>query len=346
MSNRSEPTPRAELVIYATDDGAAQFYLRAEGGTVWLSQLELAELFQTSKQNVSLHIKNILADGELLAEATVKEYLTVQTEGRRQVERSIQLYNLDLILAVGYRVRSPRGIQFRQWASTHLKEFLIKGFAMDDERLKNPGGWDYFDELLDRIRTIRASETRFYQKVRELFSLSKDYKDNREATDLFFAEVQNKLLFAVTGKTAAEIVVDRSDPTQANMALKTWKAGRVRKADVIVAKNYLELEEVDELNRLITMFLDFAEDRARRRQQISLDDWRQFTANFLAFNERAQLKGGGSISRESMVRIAHERYETFDAQRRRADALRADAEDMAELEAIEKQLPKGGKDVA
>ena len=337
---------RAELVIYATDDGAAQFYLRAEGGTVWLSQLELAELFQTSKQNVSLHIKNILGDGELLAEATVKEYLTVQTEGRRQVERSIQLYNLDLILAVGYRVRSPRGIQFRQWASTHLKEFLIKGFAMDDERLKNPGGWDYFDELLDRIRTIRASETRFYQKVRELFSLSKDYKDNREATDLFFAEVQNKLLFAVTGKTAAEIVVDRSDPTQANMALKTWKAGRVRKADVIVAKNYLELEEVDELNRLITMFLDFAEDRARRRQQISLDDWRQFTANFLAFNERAQLKGGGSISRESMVRIAHERYETFDAQRRRADALRADAEDMAELEAIEKRLPKGGKDVA
>lgn len=337
---------RAELVIYATDDGAAQFYLRAEGGTVWLSQLELAELFQTSKQNVSLHIKNILGDGELLAEATVKEYLTVQTEGRRQVERSIQLYNLDLILAVGYRVRSPRGIQFRQWASTHLKEFLIKGFAMDDERLKNPGGWDYFDELLDRIRTIRASETRFYQKVRELFSLSKDYQDNREATDLFFAEVQNKLLFAVTGKTAAEIVVDRSDPTQANMALKTWKAGRVRKADVIVAKNYLELEEVDELNRLITMFLDFAEDRARRRQQISLDDWRQFTANFLAFNERAQLKGGGSISRESMVRIAHERYESFDAQRRRADALRADAEDMAELEAIEKRLPKGGKDVA
>lgn len=337
---------RAELVIYATDDGAAQFYLRAEGGTVWLSQLELAELFQTSKQNVSLHIKNILGDGELLAEATVKEYLTVQTEGRRQVERSIQLYNLDLILAVGYRVRSPRGIQFRQWASTHLKEFLIKGFAMDDERLKNPGGWDYFDELLDRIRTIRASETRFYQKVRELFSLSKDYQDNREATDLFFAEVQNKLLFAVTGKTAAEIVVDRSDPTQANMALKTWKAGRVRKADVIVAKNYLELEEVDELNRLITMFLDFAEDRARRRQQITLDDWRQFTANFLAFNERSLLKGGGSISRESMVRIAHERYETFDAQRRRADALRADAEDMAELEAIEKQLPKGGKDVA
>lgn len=346
MSKQSEPTPRAELLIYATDDGAAQFYLRAEGGTVWLSQLELAELFQTSKQNVSLHIKNILADGELLAEATVKEYLTVQTEGRRQVERSIQLYNLDLILAVGYRVRSPRGIQFRQWASTHLKEFLIKGFAMDDERLKNPGGWDYFDELLDRIRTIRASESRFYQKVRELFSLSKDYQDNRESTDLFFAEVQNKLLFAVTGKTAAEIVVDRSDPTQANMALKAWKAGRVRKADVIVAKNYLELEEVDELNRLITMFLDFAEDRARRRQQITLDDWRQFTANFLAFNERAQLKGGGSISRESMVKIAHERYENFDAQRRRADALQADAEDMAELAAIEKLLPRGGKDVA
>ena len=343
MSEKAEIDPRAELVIYATDDGAAQFYLRAEDGTVWLTQLELAELFQTTKQNVSLHIKNILADGELIAESVVKENLTTAADGKRY---RTQLYNLDLILAVGYRVRSPRGIQFRQWASTHLKEFLIKGFAMDDERLKNPGGWDYFDELLDRIRTIRASESRFYQKVRELFSLSKDYQDNREATDLFFAEVQNKLLFAVTGKTAAEIVVDRSDPTQANMALKTWKAGRVRKADVIVAKNYLELEEVDELNRLITMFLDFAEDRARRRQQITLDDWRQFTANFLAFNERAQLKGGGSISRESMVRIAHERYESFDAQRRRADVLRADAEDMAELEAIEKCLPKGGKDVA
>ncbi len=343
MSKQSEPKPRAELVIYATDDGTAQFYLRAEDGTVWLSQLELAELFQTSKQNVSLHIKNILADGELIAESVVKENLTTAADGKRY---RTQLYNLDLILAVGYRVRSPRGIQFRQWASTHLKEFLIKGFAMDDERLKNPGGWDYFDELLERIRTIRAAESRFYQKVRELFSLSKDYQDNREATDLFFAEVQNKLLFAVTGKTAAEIVVDRSDPTQANMALKTWKAGRVHKADVIVAKNYLELEEVDELNRLITMFLDFAEDRARRRQQITLDDWRQYTANFLAFNERPLLKGGGSISRESMVRIAHERYESFDAQRRRADALRADAEDMAELEAIEKRLPKGGKDVA
>lgn len=334
---------RTELVIYATDDGTAQFYLRAEGGTVWLSQLELAELFQTSKQNVSLHIKNILADGELLGESVVKENLTTAADGKRY---RTQLYNLDLILAVGYRVRSPRGIQFRQWASTHLKEFLIKGFAMDDERLKNPGGWDYFDELLQRIRDIRSSETRFYQKVRELFALAKDYQDNRDATDLFFAEIQNKLLFAVTGKTAAEIVVDRSDPAQANMALKTWQAGRVRKADVIVAKNYLDLEEVDELNRLIGMFLDFAEDRARRRQQITLDDWRQFTVNFLAFNERPLLKGGGSISRESMVRIAHERYETFDNQRRQADALRADAEDMAELAAIEKQLPRGGKDVA
>ena len=343
MSYKTETNPRAELVIYATDDGVAQFYLRAEGGTVWLSQLELAELFQTTKQNVSLHIKNILADDELLAESVVKENLTTAADGKRY---RTQLYNLDLILAVGYRVRSPRGIQFRQWASTHLKEFLIKGFAMDDERLKNPGGWDYFDELLERIRVIRASESRFYQKVRDLFSLSKDYQDNREATDLFFAEVQNKLLFAVTGKTAAEIIVDRSDPTQANMALKTWKAGRVGKADVIVAKNYLDLEEVDELNRLITMFLDFAEDRARRRQQITLDDWRQFTANFLALNERSLLKGGGGISREAMLKIAHERYERFDSQRRRAEALQADAEDMAELEAIEKQSAKGGKDVA
>lgn len=337
----AEMTDRGELVLYTAEDGGGQFYLRAEGGTVWLTQLELAELFQSSVPNINIHIRNLLADGELSADATIKENLIVRTEGKRTVQRTVKLYNLDLILAVGYRVRSPRGIQFRQWASTHLKEYLIKGFVLDDARLKEPGGWDYFDELLQRIREIRASETRFYQKVRELFSLAKDYRDNREATDSFFAEVQNKLLYAVTGKTAAEIIVERSDPSQPNMALKTWKAGRVRKADVIVAKNYLNLAEVDELNRLITMFLDFAEDRARRRQEVTLADWRQFTASFLAFNERELLKGGGRVSHEQMVKIAHERYEQFDGQRRKADALQADAEDIKELEQLtERQKPR------
>lgn len=343
----TDPDARNELVVYATEDGRAQFYLRADGGTVWLTQLELAELFQSSVPNINIHIRNLLADGELSGDATIKENLIVRTEGKRTVQRTVKLYNLDLILAVGYRVRSARGIQFRQWASTHLKEFLIKGFVLDDARLKEPGGWDYFDELLQRIREIRASEKRFYQKVRELFALSKDYRDAPEATDLFFAEVQNKLLYAVTQKTAAEIIVERSDPSQPNLALKTWTAGRVRKADVIVAKNYLNAEEVDELNRLIGMFLDFAEDRAKRRAEITLADWQEFTSSFLAFNERPLLKGRGRISHERMVQVAHERYEQFDGQRRKADALRADAEDIAELEAIEKKVAKkGGKDVA
>ena len=192
--------------------------LRVEGQTIWLTQLEIAELFQTTKNNVSIHTKNIFEEGELTPGATVKESLTVQTEGNRQVERAITYYNLDLILAIGYRVRSARGTQFRQWATTHLREYLVKGFVMDDQRLKNPGGWDYFDELLERIREIRASEKRFYQKVRELFTLSSDYKVREEETSLFFAEVQNKLLYAATGNTAAELIVKRADPTQPNMA--------------------------------------------------------------------------------------------------------------------------------
>lgn len=330
-SGTAEDAVRGELVLYATEDGSAQFFLRAEDGTVWLTQLELAELFQTTKQNISLHIRNVLSEGELSAGSVVKQNLTTAADGKRY---PTQFYNLDLILAVGYRVRSPRGTQFRQWATTHLREYLIKGFVLNDARLKEPGGWDYFDELLQRIRDIRASEKRFYQKVRELFTLSKDYRDAPETTDLFFAEVQNKLLFAVTGKTAAEIVVDRADPTQPNMALQSWKAGRVRKADVIVAKNYLNAPEVDELNRLVGMFLDFAEDRARRRQEIALEDWRQYTANFLAFNERPLLQGTGSISRERMVQIAHERYEEFHAKRRTEEARLADAEDIKVLEQI------------
>ena len=213
--------------------------LRADGKTVWLTQLEIAELFQTTKQYVSLHPQNIFEEGELRPEATVKESLTVQTEGGRQVQRTITYFNLDLILAIGYRVRSPRGTQFRQWATAHLREFLVKGFVMDDERLKNPGGWDYFDELLARIREIRASEKRFYQKVRDLFALSSDYKGREQDTQLFFAEAQNKLLYAATRHTAAELIVSRADSAQPNLALMTWSGSRVRKQDAIIAKNYL-----------------------------------------------------------------------------------------------------------
>src|SRR5690554_7037233 len=216
----------SELILYTTDDGRTQLHLRAEGDSIWLSQMEIAELFQTTKQNVSLHAKNIFEDNELAPEATVKESLTVQSEGNRQVKRRISYYNLDLILAIGYRVRSARGVQFRQWASTHLKEFLREGFVMDDERLKNPTAWDYFDELLERIREIRASEKRFYQKVRDLFALSSDYQAREKDTALFFAEVQNKLLYATTGYTAAELVLKRSDPEQPNMRSEERRVGK------------------------------------------------------------------------------------------------------------------------
>ncbi len=221
----------SELIIYQTEDGLARVQFRALDGTVWLTQLDIADLFDTTKQNVSLHVRNILAEQELSAAATVKESLTVQTEGRRQVQRPTQLYSLQMILAVGYRVKGVRGTQFRQWATAHLAEYLVKGFVMDDERLKNPAGWDYFDELLARIREIRASEKRFYQKVRDLFALSADYRASDAAAQVFFAEVQNKLLFAVTRQTAAELILARADADAPNMALTTWEGSRVRKAD-------------------------------------------------------------------------------------------------------------------
>jgi len=337
---------QGELVLYATDDGAAQFYLRAEGGTVWMTQMELAALFQTSVPNISVHIKNVFAEGELQAEATIKDHLIVRSESRRQVRRPVRLYNLDVILAVGYRVKSPRGTQFRQWATTHLKEYLVKGFLLDDARLKQPGGWDYFDDLLQRIRDIRASEKRFYQKVRDVFALSVDYRDDEDATGKFFAIVQNKMLYAVTQKTAAQIVVERADPRQPNMALNTWSGDRVRKTDVIVAKNYLGADEIASLNRIATMFLDYAEDRASERKRLRMDDWRTYVDRFVEFNERPLLKNAGSISHEQMQQVAHERYAEFDAKRRKAEALAADAEDIKELEAVEKHGRKGGKDAS
>jgi len=326
---------QGDLIIYRTEDGQAEVLLRTMDGSVWLSQGEMAELFATTKQNISLHIKNILKEGELPEASVVKEYLTTAEDGKRYRTRH---YNLHMILAVGYRVRSPRGTQFRQWATAHLAEYLVKGFVMDDERLKNPGGWDYFDELLARIREIRASEKRFYQKVRDLFALSSDYRADDQDTQLFFAETQNKLLFAVTGQTAAEIIVSRADPNAPNMGLTSWSGSRVRRHDVIVAKNYLTADEVDTLNRLVVIFLEQAELRVKERKQLTLDYWRQNVDRLLAFNEKPVLTHSGSISRENMERIASERFEVFDANRRIAEARQADAEDLAELEQIEKQL--------
>lgn len=328
----------SELVLYTSDDGKTRLDLRLEGATVWLTQLEIAELFQTTKQNVSLHANNILKEGELLAEATVKESLTVQLEGEREVKRKLVLYNLDLILAIGYRVRSPRGTQFRQWATTHLKEYLVKGFVMDDQRLKEPGGWDYFDELLERIREIRASEKRFYQKVRDLFALSADYAVRQQETKLFFAQAQNKLLYAVTGYTAAELVVARADASQPNMALMAWQGTRVRKQDVIVAKNYLNADEMDTLNRLVVIFLEQAELRVKQQKDLTLDFWQNNLDKMLAFNDQPVLQGAGNVSREQMLTLAHNRYHQFDEQRRQQEALDADLADLQEIEQLEKRL--------
>ena len=329
-----------QLILYTSDDGRTRLDLRVDGQTVWLTQLEIAEFFQTSKQNVSLHAQNILADGELDAESVVKESLTTASDGKRYKTR---LYNLDLILAIGYRVRSPRGTQFRQWATTHLKEYIVKGFVMDDERLKNPGGWDYFDELLARIRDIRASEKRFYQKVRDLFKLSSDYQSREQETQIFFAEVQNKLLFAAAGKTAAELIVARADPDLPNMALSTWSGSRVRKHDVIVAKNYLSKDEIDTLNRLVVIFLEQAELRAKQKQDLTLDYWRSSVDRMLASNDQPLLSGPGAVSREDMKTIAENRYEEFDAKRRHNEALESDAEDLKAIESLERDLTRRGR---
>jgi hypothetical protein len=326
-----------ELILYQTEDGNSQVQLRAADGSVWITQAEIAELFSTSPQAITQLIKTIYEEKELDPSSTCKNFLQVRKEGKRDVKRNLKSYCLPMILAVGYRVRSVRGTQFRQWATTHLSEYLVKGFVMDDERLKNPGGWDYFDELLARIREIRASEKRFYQKVRDLFALSQDYRSDDHEAQLFFAEVQNKLLFAVTKKTAAEIIIGRADPESPNMALTTWSGSRVRKQDVIVAKNYLTHDEVDTLNRLVVIFLEQAELRTKEHKELTLNYWRQNVDRLLEFNERPVLRHAGKISADEMKQIVHEHYDVFDAHRRRAEALVADAEDIKALEEIEKK---------
>ena len=330
----------SELILYQTDDGKAQVKLRAEDGSAWLSQAEIAELFAITVPNANIHIRNILKEGELKADSVIKESLITAADGKRY---RTKLYRLEMILAVGYRVKGVRGTQFRQWATTYLSEYLVKGFVMDDERLKNPGGWDYFDELLARIREIRASEKRFYQKVRDLFALSADYRAGDRGAEQFFAEVQNKLLYAVTQKTAAEIIIDRARADAPNMGLVTWSGNRVRKQDVIVAKNYLSADEIDTLNRLVVIFLEQAELRVKQQQQLTLDYWRKNVDRLLEFNDHPVLQGAGSRSAEQAKAIAHQRYDLFDTQRRQADALEADAEDLRMLEDVERAVKGRGK---
>lgn len=332
------------LILYTTDDGRSQIRLRAEHQTVWLSQREMAQLFDVSQDNIGLHLKNLYEDEELNREATTEESSVVQSEGGREVQRSLTLYSLDAILAVGYRVRSPRGVQFRRWASTALKEYLLKGFVIDDERLKNPDGRpDFFDEMLVRIREIRASEKRFYQKVRDLFALSVDYDKTDRGTGEFFAAVQNLLLYAVTGKTAAEIVIDRAKADDPHFGLLAWKGAKVRKQDILVAKNYLTEDEIDTLNRLVVIFLETAELRTKGRQEIYMSFWKKNVGQIITSNGFPLLTHSGSVSQAQMEQTTSARYIAFDERRKQQEALEADVADEAELKALEQKLDRRPK---
>ena len=327
---------RSQILLYTTEDGKQRIEVSLDHDTVWLTQAMMAELYQTTPQNITMHLRAIYKDGELDKGATCKEYLQVQQEGKRQVGRSRKLYNLSAILAVGYRVRSHRGTQFRQWATERLNEFLIKGFVLDDERLKEGKhlGVDYFDELLERIRDIRASEKRFYQKIRDIYKLAVDYDPKAEETLEFFSIVQNKLHFAISGKTAAELIAERADASKPNMGLTSWKGSKVRRHDVTIAKNYLNKDELDKLNRIVVMYLDYAEDLALRRKQIFMKDWREKLDAFLQFNERDILQNAGMVSKAVADRLAIEQYEKFNAHRLAIEEDTEALEDDAALKRI------------
>ena len=336
MDRMMKNTNNQQIIIYNTDDGKTSVSLMTRDGNVWLNQNHLAELFDTSKQNISLHIINILKERELNENSVVKDYLTTASDGKNY---NVTFYSLDMILAIGFRIRSKRGTQFRQWANRNLKEYMIKGFVMDDERLKNPDGRpDYYDELLERIRDIRASEKRFYQKVRDLFALSSDYDTTDKATQMFFAETQNKLLYAVTQKTAVEIVISRADASQPNMALTSWKGKIVRKQDIYIAKNYLTEDELDSLNRLVTIFLEVAELQAKGKKDITMKFWRENVDGIITFNKKNLLIGKGSVSNEQMEKFVDDVYENFNEKRKRIELQQADAEDMEELKQLEEKI--------
>ena len=324
------------IIIYATEDGKAKVVLYAKDGNIWMNQSQIAELFDTSVANISLHISNILKDNELDEKSVIKNYLITATDGKNY---NVTFYSLDMILAIGFRVRSKRGTQFRIWANRNLKEYMVKGFVMDDERLKNPDGRpDYFDELLERIRDIRASEKRFYQKIRDLLALSSDYDKTDKATQMFFAETQNKLLYAVTHKTAAEIIVSRADASQPNMALTSWKGSIVRKQDIYVAKNYLQSDEIDSLNRLTVLFLDSAELRVKERKDLTLNFWRDNIDALLNFQNKDVLKTAGTVSNKQMEQMVDAVYEDFNQRRKLYAAQQEDKNDDDELKALESEI--------
>ena len=336
-----KPNP-PQFLVYQTQDGKTRIDVRLAGQTIWLTQADIAELFQTTPQNITIHVKALYDEGELDEAATCKDYLQVRAEGNRQVERSLKHYALDMIIAVGYRVRSHRGTQFRRWATERLKELLVKGFVIDDERLKagRSFGADYFEELLARVRDIRASEKRFYQKVRDIYCLAIDYEPKSQATQEFFQMVQNKLHWAVSGHTAAELIELRADSTKRNMGLTTWKGTKVRPADVTTGKNYLNDAEINQLNRLVTMYLDYAEDQAQRQQPLYMKDWREKLDGFLKFNDRIVLAHAGKVSMEDAKKKALHEYKKFNQRRLADEAARADAESDADLKQIEAKVKR------
>jgi hypothetical protein len=336
----SDETPHSEIVLYKTEDGRTRIECRFENETIWLTQKLIAELFQKDVRTINEHIQNLFAEGELTADSVIRKFRITASDGKTY---EAQHYNLDVVVSVGYRVKSPRGTQFRQWATARLSEYLVKGFTMDDERLKNPPGPgvpDYFDELLERIRDIRASERRVYLRVREILALAADYAATPpEVAQLFFQTIQNKLHFAATGKTAPELIAERADAAKPNMGLTSWKGAVVRKGDVTVAKNYLEEGEIAELNRIVVMFLDFAEDQARRRRQVFLKDWKTKLDEFLRFNDRNVLPNAGKIAREAAEEMAEQEYERFSERRRAEIESQAERDAMKHLEDVARKLP-------
>jgi hypothetical protein len=327
---------RSEIILYQTEDGKSRIEVRLQDETVWLSQKLMAELFQVGINTINYHIKEVYKEGELSSEATIRKYRIVQNEGPRQVSRQVDFYNLDVIISVGYRVRSQRGTQFRKWATERLREYIVKGFVLDDERLKNPGGLDYFDELLERIRDIRTSERRFYQKITDIYATSIDYDPNSEITKEFFATVQNKMHWAIHGHTAAEIIVQRANADKPNMGLTYWKGSRIRKSDVFIAKNYLSEEELSNLNLLVSQYLDFAELQARKRKSMFMTDWVKKLDDFLEVNDEDILKDAGRISAELGKELAEEQFEKYKAKQRRLEATQPTSDFDKAVKKIEK----------
>jgi hypothetical protein len=328
----------SQIILYATPDGEIKINTVLQNESIWLPQSAMAELFDVNVPAISKHLSNIYEEGELSRDATVSKMEIVQNEGGKNVARNREFYNLDAIIAVGYRVNSKSATQFRIWATSVLKEYIIKGFAMDEERLKKADKWDYFDEWLARIRDIRASEKRFYQKIRDIYATAIDYDKTSEQAQEFFKKVQNKMLWAITGKTAAELIDSRSNSELPNMGLSSWQGSIVRKQDVTIAKNYLNANEIKDLNEIVTMYLDYAERQARQRKTVRMAEWAEKLDAFLSFNEHELLTHAGKVKAEVAQKLAEERYEEFSRKRNVDDALDADKEDLAKLEEIQKRL--------